>query len=658
MSLLPWRAFVQSASPRNIAAEPGHAEAVPGVPLLKSPDKTPQVNGHQALRTTYARRDEPPPTNAATRMLAGTMHGRVSRIGQARDLMGQWQDRVRGRKERDIRHLGPLAGEELVRWTLDNVLNARRRPAPSFGFSLPLVLTHSVAARRQLRFRGAVIVGMVGLVTVRHPLGAMALVVLALLRHYLLTAGLLRALVRWGFSSIVPLLLVIAGGYMAWSRLRPHTPVLAFAVQDSVAGAVWMTLLLTIAYTVDRWTCLAYLASLGPWHRTPAARPRLAPRASARIAECEVSQRWQSIPYRKEDGINRFVGAGLDAWRATGPRIQLTAARRAEDEEGDARSSARSVPQPRPPADADSWWDEEPVAIRKFEADELLDKVRDELERLSGVLVETHSLPHCDIFETLAVPQSRWKKLPRRPGRKAATQANLLDDTWPEAQEMIEEGGRAPSGHHSRRYLAAQVVDWKGDIVVTVFAHAALEGKTLHFVTRPHVLAPVKDEARAESATGRELVEKILLTPVHALGDTAALARRSHAALIRGLDMVVGGLLGRSAQQQVAAVLDKTEQKDIGEPVSLREYCALDEPEDMHQVEDAARHISILQSRMFSTVSAFLDDHGVYTGDFRRQAQEVVAKIFINGDHNQVNTGTMHGGQTQTTQNDSAPTKG
>jgi hypothetical protein len=65
-----------------------------------------------------------------------------------------------------------------------------------------------------------------------------------------------------------------------------------------------------------------------------------------------------------------------------------------------------------------------------------------------------------------------------------------------------------------------------------------------------------------------------------------------------------------------------------------------------------------LESRMFSTVSAFLDDHGVSTGEFRRQAEQFVTKVFINGDHNQVNTGTMQGGQTQATPANDATEKG
>ncbi|MFD7186257.1 hypothetical protein ACFV90_40640 [Streptomyces sp. NPDC059904] len=117
--------------------------------------------------------------------------------------------------------------------------------------------------------------------------------------------------------------------------------------------------------------------------------------------------------------------------------------------------------------------------VRTFEADELLDKVRDELEALRGVLLETHALPTCDVFETLAVPESRWKKLPRSPSKSSTRSGPLVKarTAWPEVAEMIAEARDAPPGHASHRYLAAQVVDWKGHVVVTVFAHAALEGK-------------------------------------------------------------------------------------------------------------------------------------------------------------------------------------
>lgn len=662
MSLLPWRVpSLDGASP-NGRKKSGSSEFFPGVPVEAASGHLPSAGGPQPWRTTYAERNPVPATNRVTRYLAGGVHERVNRIGQARDLMGRWQDRTLGRPERDIQQLSPLAGETLAKWVLDNVLNARKRPTPSFGFGLAPVLTHSVAAHRLRRARGIVLAGVAALIVARHPWGTGTLAIAPLLYQFLFATGGLRSLLRWGVSSLVPMILLAVGVFVAWTQLRPHSAALKFAAQDAVSSAVWLTLLITIIYTLDRWISLAYLASLGPWREHIAKRPRFAPRAAARIADCEITELWQSTPYRKQDRIDRFVGAGLDAWRKGATRIQLTAARRATDEEGDQGTGPDTQERPEPAVSHEPDAD----GIRMFEADELLDKVRDELRTLSGVLVETHALPNCDVFETLAVPQARWKNLTRTPERpdnrleKYGTAAGVQDEPkhapWPEAQEMIAEGRKAPSGHPSRRYIAAQVVDWEGDIIVTVFAHAALEGKTLHFVTRPHVLAPLKPEARAESAKGWKLAGRVGLAPAHALGDTTALALRSYGILIRALATLLPRALGYAVRRQVATALDQPKKNDDN-PVSLREHCAHIEPEDMHQAEDAARHISILQSRMFSTVSAFLDDHGVATGEFRRQADQVT-QFFISGDHAQVNTGTVHGDQSQTHHSDGAKAKG
>ncbi|MDG4856735.1 hypothetical protein P8605_00895 [Streptomyces sp. T-3] len=651
MPLLPWRTSPPDESSRN-----GHGAApsglFPGIPVQAGDDQPPMANGHWPWRTKYAERDRPPDANAVTRQLAGVMHARDDRLGQARDLIGRWQDRTLGRKERDVRQLSDIAGVKLTRWALDNVLNTRKRPVPSFGFSLAPVLTHGVAAQRQRRIRDLALATVITLVVVRHPWGTGALVVAALLYQFLIAAGALGSMLRWGLSSLVSAALLAAGTFIAWTQLRPHAATLKSAVQDSISAGVWLTLLVTAIYAVDGWIALMYVASLRASREEIAQRPRFAPRAAARIAECEAAERWQSTPYRKElGGVHRFVGAGLDVWPAGGPRIQLTPARRANEEEAEG-------------SDAGAAEEVIPDGIRKFEADELLDKVRDELERLSGVLVETHALPNCDVFETLAMPHTRWKNLAREPAPPEkhlsgwpASPEKAESAPWPEVHEMIAEGRKAPSGHPSRRYLAAQVVDWDGQTVVTVFAHAALEGKTLHFVTRPHVLAPLRKEARAVPAKGWDLVRKIMLEPAQALGDTIALAHRLYGILIRALSSLVPGVLGRALRQRVALALDEVKKPDDA-PVSLREHCAHVEPDDMHQAEDAARHISILQSRMFSTVSAFLDDHGVFTGDFRRQANDFVTKIFINGDHNQVNTGNMQGGQNQTTQADGAKAEG
>ncbi|MFD7778840.1 hypothetical protein [Streptomyces sp. NPDC059753] len=582
------------------------------------------------------------------------MHERVDRLKQARELIGRWQDRELGRPRGEIGQLSPLAGESLARWALENVLYTRKRPTPSFGFGLAPVLTRAVAAHRQRQVRGLALAGGAGVITARHPWGAGALVVAVLLYQYFLAAQRLRQLLRWGLSSLVSTVLLGVVVFVAWTQLRPYTAFLRFALQDAVSTAVFLAILVTVVYALDRWVSLAYLASLDERRGKIAKRPRLAPRAAAKVAECEMAEMWQSAPYRYEETYDRFVGAGLDARRSGATRIQLTPARRVSDEDADQRSS-RNGTDHEPDLHAP---DTAAQNVRTFEADELLDKVRDELEALRGVLLETHALPTCDVFETLAVPESRWKELPRSPS-KSSTRSGPLEKArtaWPEVAEMIAEARDAPSGHASRRYLAAQVVDWKGHVVVTVFAHAALEGKTLNFVARPHVLAPLRPEATSVPARGWELLGKLVWVPMHAIGDAVELALRSYGILGRALHTLRTDPLG-PPQRQAALALDQLK-KGEGRPVSLREHCAHTTPQDMHQSEDAARYISTIQSRMFSTVLAFLDDHGAATGEFRRQVTEIT-QLVISGDNAQVNTGTVHGNQTQTTQQTgNTPTKG
>lgn len=650
MALFAWRS-TRSVSASSNGSGPGASEPVPGIPVhAETADSF--TSGAWLFRDGYARRDEVPADNTTTRCLAGAMHQRVHRINQGRNWLGRWRDRALGRPLRPIGELSDLAGDYLAEWALKNVLYAHKRPVPSFGFGLAPVLTHVVAARRQRRVRQILLTCAVTLVAVRHPWGALALCVGVLLYQLLFATGRARRLLGWGAGSLVSMALLAAGVFVVWTQVRPWTPLIRQAGIDAIPAAVGVLAAVTAVYWLDRWVAFAYLDSLAPRRENIARRPRLAPMAAKRIAECETTEMWQSIAYQQDEGYDRFVGAGRAIFRGNATRIQLTPARTAADE--DAPRGGDSVEGAEDTA-TDSLDDLGPDGFKTFEADELLDRVRDELEALRGKLVETHALPSCDVAEVLAVPRSRWKKLPRTAETKDAP-SGKQEPNWPEAREMVTQGRLTPSGHWSRRYLSAQVVSWKGDLVVTVFAHAALEGKTLHFVTRPHILAPPRDEATAVPAKGWNLLWQILAAPLHAIGDTIALAHQAYGVVGRSLGLLNTTVLTQAAKRHLALAMEL--EKSDKNPVSLREHCAQTEPEDMHQAEDAYRHISILQSRMFSTVSAFLADHGLAVGEFKRQAAEI-NQWFINGDNTQINTGNIGGNQTQQTQQpDGAQTKG
>ncbi|MFJ4414292.1 hypothetical protein [Streptomyces sp. NPDC088925] len=615
MPLLSWRAVAPHRSGEHHSG-PHRADAFPGIPVDTGTGKPiAYVPGQRAARTEYAKRDDVPSNNSVIRGMASSVHARVNRIGQAQDWLGRWQDRIQGRPARPIRALDEFTGETLAQWALTNVLYARRRPAPSFGFGLAPVLTHSVAARRQRRLRGTLLLATLVYLGGSHPSG-MAAILAAVLLCQFFAGRACRTILRWGSNGLVPALLLAAALFALWSFAKPHLPILREAVLEGLLVAPRLLIAVTALHLLDRWACHAYVQSLRPGRRRIARRPFLAPFAAKRIAAHEVTEQWQSIAYRKEGQVDRFVGAGLDSWPKGATRIQLTSARTSENEEDDLSLAAEDL------SDLD--------ASQKFDADELLDKVRDELEELRGALVETHALPNCDVAEFLGVPEGRWKSLGQSSGGGGAK------SEWPEATEMCTEARGAPSGHFSRRYLAAQVVAWDGQVVVTVFAHAALEGNTLHFVTRPHVLAPLLPSANVTPARGWDLARRLAETPLHACGDTVALASRVYTTIGRGL-----GLL--TAATTAAATV---REKDDGRPVSLREHCGRETTEDMHQTEDVQRYVSIVQSRMFSTVSAFLADHGLATAEFTRQAI-AITQNFISGDNNQVNTGNMGGGMQQ-----------
>ena len=612
----------------RIGRPPGSTAGLDGGPQVPLGDRisvaaSPSTLGGRPARSGYAQRDAVETTNSVTRRMAGTVHERVDRIEQGKDWFGRIQDRLQGRPLRPIRIADPRTGESFAKWALGQVLNARKRPVPSFGFSLAPILTHAVAARRQQRFRAVVLLIGLGWLTASHPRGAMAsLAVLVLWQFLAGPRG--RAVLRWALRSIVSFLLTAAAAYGLWIVVRPRLPGFYVDLRSAEHFAAEALLVAAITYALDRLASHAYMQSLRPSRAFVATRPLFAPIAAKKIDNCRTAEMWQTIPYRTEDGADRFVGAGLDAWRPGATRIQLAPAKTAEEREEDAEERG----------EAEYFGD----GFRKFEADELLDRVLEELQDLRGVLVETHALPNCDVAEFLGVPQGRWPKLIRWP-------QSLADPAWPESVEMCNEARQPPTGHPSRRYLAAQVVSWDGQLVVTVFVHAALEGKTLHFVTRPHVIAPLSGWADGEPAKGRELAAKLALVPVHACGDVVALGTRMYFYLGRGLALIPS--LNPDAPP--------APEKDDGLPISLREHCGRAAPADMHQREDATRYVDILQARMFSTVRAFLADHGLATGEFLRQVVQI--QNFINGDHNQVNTGNVNGGMHNSAPQQPAPTK-
>ncbi|WP_329267994.1 hypothetical protein [Streptomyces sp. NBC_01451] len=478
----------------------------------------------------------------------------------------------------------PPLGEPLARWAIGQILLSRLRVVPSYGFDLGPVLAHCLAARRQWRVRRVVLAVVLGWIAYRFPLGvalwastaALAMLVARPPRRTLWRTGPRRRRFSpaWAGALVVVLLPVLV------MTLRPMSRVAGEAL-----AAVELSALAYLGVRVmDRLVAVVYALVCDRGGRDPWTGPRL----RGRIAAIGRAQSGDALPYELHAGYWRFIGAGNALWHRSTISIKLQGEKDDEDEE-----------------------------IRKdfvaFDTDELLSAVSEDLEDLR--IAEPPFRPlECDVRYVRGGPSRHWARLPRNHSGADADEHAL----W----------GRAPdesdSGTVVREYLSAQVRTWSGQLVITVLASAVIEGQELHFVVRPHVLPPLFDDV--EEAVDPEVLRRISTfaqIPVQAVGDLAV--------LVLGwwhfLRWWAREREGTGPGEQLAEVPKRPM------PTSLRERYSPVYTGDMHVAEDAVRHVTIVQSSMFSTVEEFLDHKGVDITEFKSQVQKIMTVIHA-GDNN------------------------
>jgi hypothetical protein len=558
----------------GLRVRPGAAEDVvqgPAVPVQPAPAASGEVD---------------PTASEVTGLLCQAVYARPDRVKSAK----VWWQRLRGKGKapdkprrstrRRIYLEGsddcPPLGEPMAQWVLDHVLHGPPVPVPSYGFDLVPVVAHSLRARRRRWLRCVGLLLVAAGVTYASP----------------------RAAAVWSGTFLVALV-------MRWAALRAHRRVKKSRLATSprsaylVLGVPWVLalvpfqpvdgepvglrvglLLLPLALLAgaalvcggDR---LLARAALGGIVREGVASGRLpwvAVKGGRRMAQIGREQTWQELPY---DHPERFVGAGRDVWGAADIGIPL---------------------KPRDPEES----------VKPFGEWELLRRIGAALRELGrGAREITDPLPGFSVTEVQALPAALWLQ---------RTRAAKL-----EMPDLRGRGRRSPSSMPDRLYLRAQCVSWDGQVVVSVFVHAALEAGELRLTIRPQVITPVYNELRVAGA------------PVAKCGPRLFgwLAAQSI------LDAVAGPValwrlvtrLGLGGQREEG----RAEEKD---PVSLRDRYSTEEVTDMHQSDDAKRHVVLMQTCIFRTVSEYLEDVGVDTAPYERQVAAVITNIQVYGDNN------------------------
>jgi hypothetical protein len=280
----------------------------------------------------------------------------------------------------------------------------------------------------------------------------------------------------------------------------------------------------------------------------------------------------QSRPELPYDPAEHFVGAGRDVWGPAHINIPL---------------------KPKDPEES----------VQPFGDAELLRRVGRALDELGrGAREITDPLPGFSMTEVLGLPSALWLHRTR--------------EAKVEFPDLRGLGRGSPSSKPDRLYLRAQCISWGGQVAGSVFVHAALEAGELRLTVRPHVMTPLYNELRAAAAPASKRGLRLL----------------GWLLVQSSLDAAMGPV---ALWRLVARLGEKTEGRiEEEDPVSLRDRYSTEEITDMHQSDDARRHVVLMQSCVFRTVDAYLDELGVDTAAYERQVAAVMTNIQVFGDNN------------------------
>ncbi|MFF1955520.1 hypothetical protein ACFVWX_00720 [Streptomyces sp. NPDC058220] len=518
-----------------------------------------------------------------TRFLCQAVHVRPDRV----KVVKAWWQKIRGKEgapkkvrrstRRSIYLEGsdncPPLGEPTAQWILDHVLHGPPLPVPSYGFDLVPITAHSLHARRRRWTRRACVLAFCALVAYGAPWAAAIWAAAVLLTLAMGWAAFRAArkgrLTRLARSPRLAFATLVAPWALA---LLPYEP-----VEGAVLGlrlelatlpfALWLVTALVCA--TDRLRARSALAVLKRDGVSSDRLPWAAPKAGRRMSKIGEEQTRRALPY---DTAAHFVGAGRDVWGAAHINIPLK------------------------PKDSEA-------SVKPFGEADLLGRASVALDELGrGAREITEPLPGFSSVTVAGLPAPLWLQ-----GSRAVKV---------EPPDLRGRGRSSPSSVPDRLYLRAQCISWDGQVVVSVFVHAALEAGELRLTVRPHVMTPLYNELRVTAAPADKRGMRLLgwLT-AQSLLDAAA----GPVALWR-----LVARLGTKAE-------GRAEEED---PVSLRDRYSTEEVTDMHQGDDAKRHVVLMQSCVFRSVAEYLDELGIDTAVYERQVAAVTNNILIHGDNN------------------------
>jgi hypothetical protein len=222
----------------------------------------------------------------------------------------------------------------------------------------------------------------------------------------------------------------------------------------------------------------------------------------------------------------------------------------------------------------------------------------------------TYGLPYLLVDKVTAGPLPADKKHPILPIRVYSLQPGQLP---------IQD--RSPSVHPDRTYTRVITASWDGQLVVSLYVSAALQGHFLRMVIRPYVLAPIISELKAVD----DLVARNAAIRAFAAVRITALQFSAGAARLRGMT-------GRER--------NRGKYKDPRPAArSTRERYAQLRTENMHQRDDEDRIIKVVELKIATATMEYLKSRNIATGEYETQVIFNIESQVIGG--GTINSGTF-----------------
>jgi hypothetical protein len=239
-----------------------------------------------------------------------------------------------------------------------------------------------------------------------------------------------------------------------------------------------------------------------------------------------------------------------------------------------------------------------------------------------------------DTVRSLHIPTLRVEDRLFMNGRDVRGQRWILPDDYARPlpwvdPAVVHEYLRSPT-HRVRHYLTVQLVDWKGELVLSLFLRFNVVGESLFCEGNYFLLPPVKEQYHSVDdvsalpdlrAMLREAALSALLSPFLLVLAPFEVVERLFARWTRWLER-------RATRRQIR----NRPMFDYGAATTIRQEGMSGSYRHYFQKLDELMYTKLVQKKVFESAATFLDARGIDTGELReRQSMVLNSGVIITG---------------------------